>query len=48
MTVSHYYTPTGKMIEGIGIQPDQQYPLQHDMKEENYLEHVAEIILSHK
>ena len=48
MTVSHYYTPTGKMIEGIGIQPDQQYPLQHDMKEETYLEHVAEMIANHR
>ena len=48
MTVSHYYTPKGNMIEGIGIQPNQQYLLQHDMKEENYLEHVAEIILNHK
>lgn len=48
MTVSHYYTPKGNMIEGVGIQPNQQYLLQHDMKEENYLEHVAEIILNHK
>ncbi len=48
MTVSHYYTPKGQMIEGVGIQPNQPYLLQHEMKEENYLEHVAEIILSHK
>ena len=48
MTVSHYYTPKGQMIEGVGIQPNQPYLLQHDMKEENYLEHVAEIILTHK
>ena len=48
MTVSHYYTPKGNMIEGIGIQPNQQYLLQHDMKEESYLEHVADIILNHK
>jgi len=48
MTVSHYYTSKGNMIEGVGIQPNQQYLLQHDMKEENYLEHVAEIILNHK
>lgn len=48
MTVSHYYTPSGKMIEGIGIQPDQLYPLQHDMKEETYLEHVAEIIANRR
>ncbi|CAB1219436.1 S41 family peptidase [Acinetobacter bouvetii] len=48
MTVSHYYTPKGQMIEGVGIQPNQQYLLQHDMKEENYLEHVAEMLLTHK
>ena len=48
MTVSHYYTPTGKMIEGIGIQPDQAYPLQHDMKEETYLEHVAEMLANRR
>ena len=48
MTVSHYYTPKGQMIEGVGIQPNQPYLLQQDMKEENYLEHVAEIILNHK
>ncbi|MGE8561703.1 MAG: S41 family peptidase [Acinetobacter sp.] len=48
MTVSHYYTPKGQMIEGVGIQPNQQYLLQHDMKEESYLEHVAEIILTRK
>lgn len=48
MTVSHYYTPKGQMIEGVGIQPNQQYLLQHEMKEENYFEHVAEIILNRK
>ncbi|OTG78368.1 peptidase S41 [Acinetobacter terrae] len=48
MTVSHYYTPKGQMIEGVGIQPNQQYLPQHEMKEENYLEHVAEIILNRK
>jgi carboxyl-terminal processing protease len=48
MTVSHYYTPKGQMIEGVGIQPNQQYLLQHEMKEEKYLEHVEYIILSHK
>ena len=47
MTVSHYYTPKGQMIEGVGIQPNQEYLLQHDTKDENYLEHDAEIILNH-
>ncbi|MDM1304777.1 S41 family peptidase [Acinetobacter indicus] len=48
MTVSHYYTPQGKMIEGVGIEPNQRYALQQDMKEDNYLDHVAELLLSHK
>jgi carboxyl-terminal processing protease len=48
MTVSHYYTPKGKMIEGIGIEPNQAYILQHEMKEETYIEHAAEILLNRK
>lgn len=48
MTVSHYYTPKGQMIEGVGIRPNQEYRLQHDTKDENYLEHVAEMILNHQ
>ncbi|WP_042110937.1 S41 family peptidase, partial [Acinetobacter haemolyticus] len=39
MTVSHYYTPNGLMIEGQGIQPNQSYALQPEMKEEYYLDH---------
>lgn len=45
MTVSHYYTPRGQTIESKGIQPNQVYALQADMKEESYLEHVSQIIL---
>jgi len=48
MTVSHYYTPDGNMIEGQGIQPNQSYPLLAEMKEDNYLDHVAELILKNK
>ena len=47
MTVSHYYTPKGNMIEGKGIQPNQQYPLPLEMKEEVYLQQVAEMVLKH-
>ena len=47
MTVSHYYTPKGNMIEGNGIQPNQQYPLPLEMKEEVYLQQVAEMVLKH-
>lgn len=48
MTVSHYYTPKGAMIEGVGIQPNQKYVLQPDMKEETYIEHVSELLIRHK
>lgn len=45
MTVSHYYTPNGNMIEGQGIQPNQTYPLPPEMKEEVYLDRVADLLL---
>ena len=48
MTVSHYYTPNGNMIEGQGIQPNQTYPLPPEMKEDSYLEHVTELVLKSK
>jgi len=48
MTVSHYYTPKGNMIEGIGIEPNHSYVLPPDMKEEAYIEHVAELLLNQK
>lgn len=48
MTVSHYYTPREQMIEGVGIQPNQQYIQSPGMKEEAYLEHVADLLLSHR
>ncbi|WOE30673.1 MULTISPECIES: S41 family peptidase [unclassified Acinetobacter] len=48
MTVSHYYTPSGKEIEGIGIEPNQVYPLPYEMKDDVYLQHVAELLLHHK
>lgn len=48
MTVSHYYTPNGNMIEGQGIQPNQTYPLPPEMKEELYLDRVADLLLKRK
>ena len=48
MTVSHYYTPNGNMIEGQGIQPNQSYPLLPEMKEDGYLEHVTDLVLKSK
>lgn len=48
MTVSHYYTPNGNMIEGQGIQPNQSYPLPPEMKEDVYLDRVADLFLKKK
>lgn len=48
ITVSQYFTPRGRMIEGTGILPNQIYALPHDMKEETYLDHVAEMIVSRR
>ncbi|MBJ9723288.1 S41 family peptidase [Acinetobacter calcoaceticus] len=48
MTVSHYYTPNGNMIEGQGIQPNQTYPLPPEMKEDVYLDRVADLFLKRK
>ena len=48
MTVSHYYTPREQMIEGVGIQPNQPYIQSPEMKEEAYLEHVADLLLSRR
>lgn len=47
MTVSHYYTPKGDMIEAKGIQPNQPYALPIDMKEDIYLQQVADMVLKH-
>lgn len=48
MTVSHYYTPEGHMIEGRGIIPNLYYPLTKDVKDETYLDHVADLLLKHR
>ncbi|MHA3060412.1 S41 family peptidase [Acinetobacter sp. ANC 4636] len=48
MTVSHYYTPKGSMIDGQGIQPNQLYALPIDMRDDLYIENVAEILLKHR
>ncbi len=36
------------MIEGQGIQPNQTYPLPPEMKDEVYLERVADLLLKRK
>lgn len=48
MTVSHYYTPNGGMIDGQGIRPNQEYPWPLEMKEDSYLNNIAEQLLKHK
>ncbi|MEB3766933.1 S41 family peptidase [Acinetobacter sp. MD2] len=48
MTVSHYYTPKGNMIDGQGIQPNQIYALPLEMKDDIYVENAAELLLKHK
>ena len=48
MTVSHYFTPKGNMIDSIGIQPNQSYPWPGEMKEDTYLYGASELLLKHK
>lgn len=48
MTVSHYYTPKDTMIDGLGITPNQEYPWSLEMKEDNYLNNVSELLLKHR
>ncbi|ESK38408.1 hypothetical protein P256_01947 [Acinetobacter nectaris CIP 110549] len=47
MTVSHYFTPNGNMIDGRGIQPDQSMPRLANIKDNTYLENVADALLKH-
>ena len=48
MTVSHYFTPTGKMIDGQGIEPNQHYAWPAEMKEDAYLLNVSELLLKQR
>ena len=48
MTVSHYYTPNGNMIDGQGIRPDLELPWTIDLKEESYLNNVSDQLLKHR
>ncbi len=45
MTVSHYLTPNGSAIDGKGIQPNFEYAWPTEMKEDTYIQHVAEQLL---
>lgn len=48
MTVSHYFTPNGSMIDGKGIQPNQNYPWPLEMKEDAYLLNTSELLLKQR
>lgn len=48
MTVAQYFSPTGRMIEGSGVQPNLTYPLSLDMREDSYIEHITDLLLLHK
>lgn len=48
MTVSHYFTPNGSMIDGIGIEPNEKIPLAADVKESQYIDNVTESLLKHQ
>lgn len=48
MTVSHYFTPKDRMIDGLGIAPNQDYPWGLEMKEDTYLNNVSELLLKHR
>ena len=48
MTVSHYLTPNGNMIDGQGIRPTVDYAWPVEMKEDTYLNNVSEQLLKYK
>lgn len=48
MTVSHYLTPKGNIIDGQGIRPNIELPWPADMKEDSYLNHASEQLLKYK
>lgn len=45
MTVAHYLTPKGHMIDGKGIQPNIEFAVPSGMKDGFYLEQVAELLI---
>lgn len=48
MTVSHYLTPKGNMIDGQGIRPNIELAWPNEMKEDTYLNHAADQLLKAK
>ncbi len=45
MTVSHYYTPKGEMIDGKGIQPNIEVPTDASISDAAYVVHAADLLL---
>ena len=44
LTIAKYYTPSGKCIDGIGIEPDVEVKLPEDMHEDTQLNMAKEIL----
>ena len=44
LTIAKYYTPSGKCIDGIGIEPDVVVKLPEDMHEDTQLNMAKEIL----
>lgn len=44
LTIAKYYTPSGKCIDGIGIEPDVEVKLPEDMHEDTQLNKAKEIL----
>lgn len=47
LTVADYYTPDGKQLEGAGIEPNLNFPLPADVNEREYLERLAQLLVTH-
>ena len=45
LTIAKYYTPSGKCIDGIGIEPDVEVKLPEDMHEDTQLNKAKDVLL---
>nr|WP_269913996.1 S41 family peptidase [Acinetobacter sp. HY1485] len=46
MTVAHYYTPLGHMIDGQGIVPNKIFPIAVNQPDEQYVDDVSQLLLN--
>ena len=46
MTVAHYYTPLGHMIDGQGIQPNKPFAIAVNQKDDVYMDDVSQVLLN--